>query len=166
MNNFKLIKRYAACLMAFSLLSCSDVTNDVDQDQNTLLRIENFNLDRLEIFPGETLGIAWDSSDAPIFEFDAVIYLSADDDISVEDIKVFDEACSFDAGSRCEADREVNADCLYTSENQFTCRQNDALLSDNNLDPLFDVLPKDAFVILELCDGSNCDRQNRPLTFR
>lgn len=152
--------------IALLLVACGGSNDPILKEINEGLdaEIDDFDLNISDINPGETLDIRWESSGAIIF--DAKVYLSEDSRISAQDPIIVDEECSTSSNDHCSATSRVTFECRYRSDNTFDCEEDDKLLKQNDLTEFLDEIPKDAFVILELCNDGDCESQAEELTFR
>ena len=156
---------FAAMLVGLFLTGCDGGDNPLGRELNEDLEpdIENIDLNRRDVFPGEQLRISWRSSGA--FLFEARIYFSSDTVPSADDLLVIEEECSNDSDDHCTSGQEVDWFCRYRSDNFLSCEEDDDLISLLDLTTFFDELPKDTNLILELCNDNECDRRSREITF-
>ena len=119
--------------------------------------IDRFSVDKTSVAPEERFRIDWRTKGPLIF--DVRVLLSEDSRISTDDLVVIDEECDLGANRHCAANQSVAFECLYQSDLSLTCREGGDQLSRTDLTPLLDELPKDTFVILEICGDR--DRKRR-----
>ncbi|MFT4615371.1 MAG: hypothetical protein ACI9NT_002524 [Bacteroidia bacterium] len=134
-----------------------EINEDLDPD------IENLDLNRRDIFPGEQLRISWESSGA--FLFVAKIYFSSDTNPSADDLVVIDEECTNDSDDHCRSEDEVDWFCRYRNDNFLSCEEDNDTISIIDLTTFFDELPKETNLILELCNDNDCETRVRDITF-
>lgn len=159
-------KALSILVVVLPLMACGGKNDPILKEINEGLdaEIDDLDLNIRDINPGETLDIRWESSGAIIF--DAKVYISEDSRISAEDVIVVDEECSTSSNDHCRANSRVTFECRYRSDNTFDCEEDDRLLKQNDLTEFLDEIPKDAFVILELCNEGDCESRSEELTFR
>lgn len=161
------MKRMLWVLVALMMSACggnNDPVLNAVNDEILDLEYESFYVDRTDVYPGETIWIEWRAEGA--LYFDARLYVSKDDRIDEADVLVVDEDCGVERGDHCTSDEYVDFFCHYQSDNSFTCREDGEILQRNNLTDFFDALPQDAFLILQLCNGNDCERRSWPMLFR
>lgn len=165
MKGLKQLSIIAVLVISSILVGCDGGDNPAGRELNEDLEpdIENLDLSRRDIFPGEQLRISWESSGA--FLFVAKMYFSNDTNVSSDDLVVIDEDCSNDFDDHCRANDEVDWFCRYRSDNFLTCEEDDDVISQIDLTTFFDQLPKETNLILELCNGNDCEKRVRDITF-
>ena len=161
----KLTVLFGVCAMAFGLTACLGDSDPVIKAINDTLDVEfeSFDVSERDIYPGEVVTIKWQSSG--VFIFDARMYVSEDSEVSAGDVRVVDEKCSFDSDRHCQSGEDVRFECSYLSDNSFDCREDGDTLRRNDLSEFLDVLPKPAYIILQLCDNDGCVQRARQVTF-
>ena len=154
-----------ASLAGLLLVGCDGGDNPLGRELNEDLEpdIEELDLNRRDIFPGEQLRITWRSSGA--FLFVARLYFSSDSVPSADDLLVIEEECSNDPDDHCTSDENVDWFCRYRSDNFLSCEEDDDLISLLDLTTFFDQLPKNTNLILELCNDDECENRVRDITF-
>lgn len=155
----------ATGVLALALAGCGANDDPVLKLINEPLDIEfeRFYVDRTDIYPGESVWIEWRAEGA--LYFDARLYVSRDDYLSGDDLRVIDEECGLESDDHCSPDETIYFDCHYDSANRFTCREDGEVLRRTDLTPLIDEYPQQAYLILELCND-NCEERSWPLLFR
>lgn len=152
-------------LMAVALGGCWGNDDPVLKAVNSPLDVEfeNFYVDRTDVYPGESVWIEWRAEGALVF--DARLYVSKDDYLSDDDVKLLDEECGVEHSDHCSSGEYVDFDCHYQSDNSFTCREDGEILQRNNLTDFFDQIPQEAYLILQICND-NCEERSGPMLFR
>lgn len=151
--------------LASQLVACGGKNDPIAREVNEELDvdIEDFDTNYRDVYPGDKLKIRWESSGA--FLFDARVFLSDDAHLSEADLRIIDEECSPSINDHCRSGSRVEFECRYFSDNVLECEEDDDFLSDTDLTEFFDQLPKDAYLILELCNHGDCESRSRRITF-
>ena len=128
------------------------------------LNIESFSITTTNVIPGQSLGINWEIAGIEA-NFDIRFYISEDNTISSEDVRIIDEDCSFDEDDNCEAGKNIFYQCFYENDLSFDCQSGTQILRRNSLSTFLDQIPKSAFIIMEAC-GEDCENRALELTFQ
>ncbi len=155
------------CLFTlFFLTACGANKDPTAQIINVALEpdIEEFYTDSTTLYPGESLSIEWTSSEA--FIFDMKLYVSSDRSLSSNDPILIEERCGIESNDYCAVLVNNIFVCDFESDNSFDCWHDSDLLKQNDLGEFFDQLPKDAHLILELCNHNLCQLSTRSITFQ
>lgn len=160
-----LLKHSATVALVALLVACGGKNDPIAKEINEGLdaEIEDFDTNTRDIYPGDKLKIRWESSGA--FIFDATLSLSADTRPSSDDLIFIDEECSISSNDHCRSESRVEFECRYFSDNVLECEEDDDFLSETDLTGFFDQLPKETYLILELCNDGDCESRSRRITF-
>jgi|TARA_B100000745_G_scaffold136937_2_gene89479 hypothetical protein len=149
-----------------ALVACGGDDDPVFEEINEELDvdIDYFDVDNTSLFPGEKTEIKW-ASEGAAQKFDVHVYVSEDSSLSDDDIEVIDEVCSFESDRHCEAEEDIVFECRYQSDNHFDCKEDGERLRETDLTSFLDVLPKSAYLILELCNDGDCETEVERISF-
>lgn len=141
------------------------IARELNEDNDIYLeffdvRISGFN-DR-DIQVGDTVKLEWLATGA--YFFDVTFYLSDDDRVSVDDFVIISEDCD-DIFDECQENTYITYRCDYESDNSFDCGYFNQTLRNNNITPFLNTIPKEAFIIAEVCNDGRCDQWARAVTF-
>ena len=155
-------------LLPLLLSSCGSGADPIARELNELndveveffdVRIAGFN--DLDIQVGDTVELEWLATGA--YFFDVTFYLSDDDRVSSDDFVIIKEDCD-DIFDECSNDSYITYSCDYFNDNSFDCGYSGQTLRNNNITPFLNQIPKDAFIIIEVCNDGRCDQQARAVT--
>jgi len=106
----------------------------------------------------------WKVDDGSSLGYVARLYLSVNDKLSRDrDIRFATLYC--DAISSCDHDKRNDVDCYFTNDLEMYCGDKDAFYK-YAMDELIDALPADLYVIIEVCNDFDCDREAVPVRLR
>lgn len=147
-------------LLALGLTACK---NDPVADALFDVEIDDFDISRNTVSPGQRFFLEWDSSGT--LNYDARFYVSNDRQVSNDDIEFIDEECGL-SDEHCDPGNDNEFSCLYTADGELECESDDGdFLSLTDINAYLDALPKTGYIILEICEGSECDREAHAITF-
>lgn len=109
-------------------------------------------------------GVSWEVADSRSL-YDVAMAVSLDDSASAGDVVFYARTCgSLKAG--CPEAPTTNIDCIFNNSNELSCVDDPDTMAD--LSTFLDVIPKDAFVVIETCTitGHNCFVKSHPVVFQ
>ena len=161
--------KHAKCIGSLTgitlLVACGGNSDPITKELNRHLEvdIQEFDVDKSNLHPGQSLDIEWRSEGAVLF--DAHLYLSEDRTVSNSDIQIVDEKCGVEHNDHCRAAREVEFTCEFYSDNYFGCYEDGDNIGTEDLTEYLTQLPFENYLILELCSHGDCETRVHRLTF-
>ncbi|MES9942534.1 MAG: hypothetical protein ABW104_16760 [Candidatus Thiodiazotropha sp. 6PLUC2] len=100
--------------------------------------------------------LVWKVDDDNASGYTAYFYLSVNSNLDEDnDIRFYTVWCG-EFGS-CDHDDRNDEDCWFDNNLEMVCEDDDD--PETDVDELIDSLPEDLYVIVEACNGSDCDTE-------
>ncbi len=166
------LKTATALLLSILLAACGEDTED---NANTTInefsatnsadsRAASIIVD--PAIEGGDFSLQWDIDSSNPYHIE--LYLSEDSQLSKSsDINFFGQNCgSLSTVYNCNS--VGNFDCRFTSENKISCGTINSANKEKNVSDFMTTLPKDAFIIIEACNGlfDSCEESAISVVFQ
>ncbi|MCG7899523.1 MAG: hypothetical protein JAY99_05640 [Candidatus Thiodiazotropha lotti] len=107
--------------------------------------------------------LVWEVDDDNASGYNAYFWLSVNSNLDEDnDIRFYYVWCG--EYGRCDHDDRNEEDCWFDNNLEMVCEDDDNYEYD--VDELIDSLPEDLYVIIEACNGADCDTEVVPVRLR
>ncbi|MES9854371.1 MAG: hypothetical protein ABW170_21370 [Candidatus Thiodiazotropha sp. L084R] len=108
--------------------------------------------------------LVWKVDDDNSNYYTAEFYLSLNSNLDDDnDIRFYTAYCD-DLFGGCDDDDRNDEDCWFDNNLEIVCEDDDD--PETEVDELIDALPQDLYVIIEACNGSDCDTETVAVRLR